>query len=121
MFCGDDGTDGSELAAGVGDGDGQPGSGAMAGRLLTANHPCETRVSLGGEARSYAGRWSVTAGGATRCGGGGPEDRPPPEKPGTEGSRIIVSVPNMFYGAATRSACSTDPSTSRYLIFDMLP
>jgi hypothetical protein len=37
------------------------------------------------EARSYVGRKRVAAGGATRSGGGGPQDRPPPKTPGTEG------------------------------------
>jgi hypothetical protein len=53
-FCGDEGRDGYELAAGVGGGGGQPGSSAMACRSLTTDMLSGTRVSLGGEARRYA-------------------------------------------------------------------
>jgi hypothetical protein len=47
----DEGTDGYELAAAVGAGGGQLGSNTWAGRSLTADHPCGTRVSPKGEAR----------------------------------------------------------------------
>jgi hypothetical protein len=73
-----------------------------------------------GEARSYADRMRVAAGGATHFGGGGPQDRPP-ENPGTEGFRLNISVPNIFCGAATRSACLTTPSLSQYPTIDKLP
>jgi hypothetical protein len=55
-FCGDESTDGSEFAAGVGACGGQPGSSAWAWRSLTAHQPCGTRVSPWGEAREYVGR-----------------------------------------------------------------
>jgi hypothetical protein len=47
-FGGEEGTGGSELATGVGNGGGQPGSGAIVGRSLAIDQPCESRVSLGG-------------------------------------------------------------------------
>jgi hypothetical protein len=49
---GEEGIGGSELAAGVGDGDGQPGSNARARRSLAVDQPCESRVSLGGDVKS---------------------------------------------------------------------
>jgi hypothetical protein len=64
--------------AGVRASGGQPGSGAMARCSLAVAQPREFQVSLGVEARSYAGRGRIAAGGATRSGGGGPQDRPPP-------------------------------------------
>jgi hypothetical protein len=101
---------------------GQPGSKAMAGRSLTTGKPCGTRVSYGGEARSYACRWMVAAGGTTRSSVGGLHDQLPPEKPpGTEGFDENVSVPNIFCGAATRSMCSTIHPLSRYPFIDRLP
>jgi hypothetical protein len=81
----------------------------MAGRSLTADRPCEAQVSHVGEARNYASKRRVAAGGATRSGGRGPHDRPPPEEPSTQGFRINISIPIMFSGAATRSACLTSP------------
>jgi hypothetical protein len=101
VLGGEEGTGGSELATGVGTGGGQPGSSAMVGRSLAIDQPCESRVSLGGEERRSEGQRRVGAGGATRSGGGGPQDRPPLEKPGTEGFRINTSVPNIFCKAAT--------------------
>jgi hypothetical protein len=68
LFCGEKGTDGSELAAGVVGGGGQPGSASWARRSVTVDQPCGTRVSLGSETRGYLGRWRVAAGGATRYG-----------------------------------------------------
>jgi hypothetical protein len=59
-FYGDDGTDGSELAAGVGAGGGQPESNAWAWRSLTADQPFGTRVSNG------ARREATQAGGGPR-------------------------------------------------------
>jgi hypothetical protein len=53
---GEEGTGGFELAAGVGAGDGQPGSNARARRSLATVEPCEFLVSPRGEARSYARR-----------------------------------------------------------------
>jgi hypothetical protein len=120
-FCGDEGTDGAELAAGVGLAGGQPGSNALARRSLTADQPCGTRVSHRGEARSCACRWRVAAGGATRSNGGGLQDHPPLVNPGTEGFLITISAPTIFCEAATRSMCSINPSPSRYPIIDMLP
>jgi hypothetical protein len=48
----DEGTGGSELAAGVGAGGGQPGSIAMVWRSLAIDKLCHSRVSPRGEARS---------------------------------------------------------------------
>jgi hypothetical protein len=120
-FCGDEGTDGSELAEGVGGGSGQGGSSAWVGRSQTTDEPYGTRVSHGDEVRDYAGRWSVVAKGATSYCSKGPPDHPPPEKLGTEDFRINTSVPTIFCGAATRSMCSSNPSPSRYLVTDRLP
>jgi hypothetical protein len=77
---GGEGTGGSELAEGVGAGEGQPGSSAMARRSVEVVQPFEFRVSPGGEARSYAWRRRVASGGATRSSGRGRYDRPPPRK-----------------------------------------
>jgi hypothetical protein len=80
LYCGfgdEEGTYGSELAAGVGASGGHPGSNARAWRSLAIDQLCESRVTLGGEERTYGGRKIVAAGGATRYGGGGPHDRPP--------------------------------------------
>jgi hypothetical protein len=44
-FCGDHGTNGYELVAGVGAGGGPPESCAWTWRLLTADQPCGTRVA----------------------------------------------------------------------------
>jgi hypothetical protein len=75
-FGGEEGTGESELAAGVGVGGVQTGSSARAWRSLAVDRRCESRVSHGGEARSYAScRRRVVAGGARRYGGGGPLDR----------------------------------------------
>jgi hypothetical protein len=63
-FGGEEGTGGSELTAGVEVGGGQPESGAWAGRSLATDKPRGTRVSLGGEARRYAG-WRRVAAGST--------------------------------------------------------
>jgi hypothetical protein len=63
---------GPDLAAGVGDGGGQPGSNAEALRLLEVEQPCESRVLLGVVARSYGGRRRVASGGTTRSRSGGP-------------------------------------------------
>jgi hypothetical protein len=68
-----------------------------------------------------ARREATQAGEATRSGGGGPLDRPPPGKPGTEGYRVKFSVHDIFCGEATRSASSTNPSPSRYPVIDKLP
>jgi hypothetical protein len=46
-FGGDEGADGSELAAGVGAPGGHAGSNARAKRSMTTDKPCGTRVSLG--------------------------------------------------------------------------
>jgi hypothetical protein len=73
-----EGTFGSELAAGVRAGFGEPGSNANARRSLALVQPCEYRVYRGGETMNYALRRRVAARGATRSGGGGPHDRPPP-------------------------------------------
>jgi hypothetical protein len=86
---------------------GQPGSSAMAWHSLAVDKPCESRVFLGNEARSYACR-RVATGGAARSSGGGPHDRPPLENR-YGGFSINVFVPNIFCAAATRSACSTNP------------
>jgi hypothetical protein len=96
------------------------GSNAWAWLSLTADQPHGTRVCPRGEARDYAGRWRVPVG-ATRHGGGGPHDQLTPEKPGTEGFRINVSVPTIFCGAATRSLYSTNPSPSWYPIIESMP
>jgi hypothetical protein len=112
LFRGEESTGGSRLAAGVRVGGGQPGSSARARCSLAADQPCDTRVSHGGEARGYAGRRMVAAKGTTRLSGGGPQNRPPPEKPGTVGFRANTSVPIICCGAATRSACWTNPSPS---------
>jgi hypothetical protein len=124
--CGDEGTDGSELALGIGAGGGQPGSSARARRSLAVNQPCGTRVSHGGEARSYGGRWRVAAGGAARFGGGGPRDYPPPEMPGTEGFRIkYFRTQHLLRRGDTmstaQSLCSTSPSLSLYPPIGRLP
>jgi hypothetical protein len=84
-FVGEEGTGGYELAAGVGAGDGHPGSSAKARRSLAIVQPCEPQVSLGDKTKNSAWRRRVVAGGATRSSDGGPQDRPPLEKPGTEG------------------------------------
>jgi hypothetical protein len=63
------------------------------GMMLQA---CGTRVSFGDEARRYAGRGRVAAGGATRSGGGGPMDRPPQVKAGTETFRFNIFVPQRL-------------------------
>jgi hypothetical protein len=47
FFGGEEGTGGSETAAGVGASGGQPGSNAMEGYSVTIDHPCESRVSMG--------------------------------------------------------------------------
>jgi hypothetical protein len=62
------------LAAGVGVGGGQPGSNAIVRRSLAVEQPCGTSASPRGGARRYAGRRRVANGGATRSGGGGPQD-----------------------------------------------
>jgi hypothetical protein len=116
VFGGEEGTGGSGLAAGVGVGDGHPGSTAREGRSLTVDQPCESPIPPGSEARSYACRRRVAAGGATRYGSGGPHDRPPLEKTGQEGFRINIFAPSIFCGAATRPACSTNPSSNRYRV-----
>jgi hypothetical protein len=119
-FGGDEGTDGSELVAGVGAGGGQLGSSAWAWRSLTPDQPSGTRVSPRGEARDYAGRWKVAAGGGTRSGDGGPQDQPSPKKTDTEGFRIHIPAPTIFFGAPTRSMCSINPSPNRYPFMDRL-
>jgi hypothetical protein len=86
---GEEGTAGSELAEGVCACGEQPRSITRAiRRFLASNHACRTRASHGGEARRYACRRKVVADGATWSGGGGPHDRLPPEKSGTEGFRL---------------------------------
>jgi hypothetical protein len=89
--------------------------------LKAAAQPCELRVSLGGEARRNVGQRRVATGVATRYGGGGPQNRPPPEKPGAGGFRISIFAPDIFCGLATRLASSTNPYHSRYRVTDMLP
>jgi hypothetical protein len=119
--CGDESTEGSKLVACAGVGGGQPGGSAMAWPLLAADQPSETLLSQGGKSISYACRWRVATGGATRSSGGGPRDRPPPKKIGTKGFRVNISVPNIFCGATTRFAFSINPSPSRYPTIDRLP
>jgi hypothetical protein len=96
-------------AAGVGVGGRQPGNNAMAWRSMVVDHPCESRVSHGGETRSFACQRRVANGKATRYGGGGPRDRPPLENPVRRVLGLNVSVPDAFWGTAPRSAISTDP------------
>jgi hypothetical protein len=56
------------------------------GKALASSRPTLSVSSLPrGDVRSYVGRRRVAAGGATRFGGGGPHDRRPQVKPGTEG------------------------------------
>jgi hypothetical protein len=43
------------------------------------------------------------------------------KNPGKEGFRIHSSVPDIFYGEATRSAGSTKPSPRQFTIIDKLP
>jgi hypothetical protein len=71
---GKEGTGGSGWAAGVGPGAGHPQSTTMTWRSLTVDKPCESRVSCGGEARSYACGRRVAAGEAAQFGGGGHQD-----------------------------------------------
>jgi hypothetical protein len=98
LVGGDEGTFGFELAAGVGAGGGQPGSIVMAGHSIIVDHPCGTRVSLGGETRRYASRRRVATSEPRRSGGGGPPNRPPPVKSGRDGFRINMYEPNIFRG-----------------------
>jgi hypothetical protein len=77
-FGGEEGTGGYDLVANV---EFEAGNReAVPRHSLAADQPCGTRFSIGGEARSYTCRRRVVAGGATRHGGGGPMDRPPPVK-----------------------------------------
>jgi hypothetical protein len=66
FFGGEEGTGRFEYAAGVGARGGHHGSNAMTRRSLVVNLPFESRLSRGGEARSYAGWKRVPTGGATR-------------------------------------------------------
>jgi hypothetical protein len=72
------------------------GTSTMARRSLATVQPCGTRIFRGCEERRYACRRKVSAGGATRYGDGGPLDRPPSVKPGTEGFRLIIPYPTFF-------------------------
>jgi hypothetical protein len=103
------GTCGSELAAGVEAGGGQPGRSARAWRSLAVDQSCEPRVLPKGEARSYSCRRRVASGGATRLGGGGPQDRPPPEKPGAEVFRINISIPHLVLRSGDSIRVFTKP------------
>jgi hypothetical protein len=64
---------------GVGAGGGQPGSNAREGRSLAVDQPSASRTFPGSEARQCTCWWPVACGGAAECGGGDPQDQPPPK------------------------------------------
>jgi hypothetical protein len=82
--------------ADIGASGGQPGSNAMGGRSLDDDRPCGYRTYPGGEARREACRSRVLVGGATRSSGGGPQDRPPLDEPGTAGFGYDLRTPHIL-------------------------
>jgi hypothetical protein len=66
------------------------------GKVLATNRPTLLDSSLhGSEGRNYARRRRIAAGGAIRCGGGGPLDRPAPHRYGGFSGKLFPN-PSSF-------------------------